>query len=404
MRVLYVHHRPEAGGAPTSLALLIEAVGNRVEALVVCPDGPAAEQFRAAGARVRVIPIAAYTLSWRTNYRGARRALLGPELLRLLPHLRALRRAIREFDPDVVHLNEVALLPAAWLARRMGRPVVWHARVSLPAGDAASTRLLQRWIARLATVAVAINEDVAASLGTGANVRVVNNPVRIPAEIPVDGEPEAKRALGLDPGRPAVGMVSNLYASKGWRDAVKATASLVRDGRAVQLALVGRAVRPREWFASRRGRLLAAVGGLENTEIELERSLVDLGASGDVTVVPFQSDVAAVYRALDLVVFPSRGPEVGRPVLEGQAFGRAVVTTGSAGGAGCIRDGVTGVLATPGDPESLAAAIGELLADPERRREIGSAARRHAEQTYALPVIADRMLEIYRHAVHEHDR
>src|SRR5207248_2037813 len=39
-RVLYVHHRPQLGGAPASLAELITHLDERYEPHVFCPDGP----------------------------------------------------------------------------------------------------------------------------------------------------------------------------------------------------------------------------------------------------------------------------------------------------------------------------------------------------------------------------
>jgi hypothetical protein len=40
-----VHHRPQLGGAPSSLAQLIANLDRRFEPHVYCPDGPAARLF-----------------------------------------------------------------------------------------------------------------------------------------------------------------------------------------------------------------------------------------------------------------------------------------------------------------------------------------------------------------------
>ena len=53
------------------------------------------------------------------------------------------------------------------------------------------------------------------------------------------------------------------------------------------------------------------------------------------------------------------------------------------------------VLVPPGDPDALAAAVIDVLADEERRVEMGRAARVHALANYAWDDIARRLEETY---------
>ena len=87
IRVLFVHHRSELGGAPTSLSYLIRHLGPEFEPHIYCPAGPAAELFAAAGARVHSGPVAAFTHIWASVYRGRRWLLFVRELMRLPAHL-----------------------------------------------------------------------------------------------------------------------------------------------------------------------------------------------------------------------------------------------------------------------------------------------------------------------------
>jgi glycosyltransferase involved in cell wall biosynthesis len=55
-----------------------------------------------------------------------------------------------------------------------------------------------------------------------------------------------------------------------------------------------------------------------------------------------------------------------------------------------VRDGETGLLCEPGNPDDLAAKLARLLEDPALRRRLGAAGRQRFEEHYAWPVIIDR--------------
>jgi glycosyltransferase involved in cell wall biosynthesis len=399
LRVLYVHHRPEGGGAPKSLALMIEHLNGRVDPMVLCPAGAAAEQFAHAGARVATAPAAVFTHLWSSSYHGARWALLSREGLVLGAHLSALRRLIRSFRPHLVHLNDAPLLPAALMTARTGVPVVWHLRSCLPGITDRRSRYIRRQIERVARIAIAIDHDVADSYALDPPAVVVNNPVEIPAAVSPDGDPRAKQRLGIDPTLPAVGLLGYVYAVKGWPDLLHAVATLERRGRAVQIAIVGGPIRPASWFATARGHAIARLAALEDAETALADTARRLGISDRVHLLGFRTAVDDVYRALDVVCFPSRGAGLGRPVLEGQAYAKAIVAAGSSQGGGIVENGRTGLLVPSGDVGALADALDRVLADHDLRVRLGSAARAHAEDSYSPGAVATRIAELYDEAL-----
>ena len=108
--------------------------------------------------------------------------------------------------------------------------------------------------------------------------------------------------------------------------------------------------------------------------------------------VPFTPDIAELYRASAVVIAPSQGPEIGRPVLEGAASGVAVIATGTQTGGGIVEPGRTTIVVENVGADVLAEATTELLSDPERRAAIGAAARAHAERMFD-PVTNTRKVE-----------
>src|SRR5881392_3120270 len=271
--ILFVHHRSELGGAPESLSYLIRELDRgRFEPHVYCPPGPAADLFREAGAIVHTGAVAGFTHIWASTYRGRRWLLFGRELARLPSHARQFRRTLRQQRFELVHLNDSPLIPAAWLARREGLPVVWHLRSALPDGGRdRRSAFVRAAIRRLATTSIAINHDVGDVFGVGSTV--VPNSVDLERFRPGARE-EAKAAIGLPSERPVVSYFGFIYPSKGFEEFIEAAALLRDRGLDASYLIVGGAVRGEEFFRTVIGRGLQLADLTRNYESEAKR-LVD---------------------------------------------------------------------------------------------------------------------------------
>ena len=101
--------------------------------------------------------------------------------------------------------------------------------------------------------------------------------------------------------------------------------------------------------------------------------------------------------AADVFCFPSQREGFGLPVLEAMAQGTAVIT--SAGTATEEVIGDAGVLIDPSDPDALAAALDELLGDPDRRARLAEAGRRRAVEQFDPRRHGIALEALYREAV-----
>ena len=392
-RILYVHHRSELGGAPTSLSYIIRNLDrDRFDPHVFCPPGPAADLFREVGATVHTGTVACFTHIWASVYRGRRWLLLLRELSWLPAHLIAFRRVLRSYRFDIVHLNDSPLIVAGWLARCEGIPVLWHLRSALPDdGTSLRSRFIRHSLRTLATTTIAINKDVAESFGVGSDV--VHNTVDLERFRP-GSKSDARHALGLDPERLVITFFGFLYPSKGFQAFINAAGEIIRARPETMFMIVGGAVRGEEFFRTPLGRVLNLFGLARNYDRETRRLITHFGIDDHVAVVPFTPDTALRYQASDIVISPSRGPELGRPVIEAAATGVPVVATGSRTGGGVLIDGATGVLSEHSVP-ALVQTITSLIDDPARRETLGKAARRHAERTFDPAVTTRRIEAIY---------
>jgi glycosyltransferase involved in cell wall biosynthesis len=144
------------------------------------------------------------------------------------------------------------------------------------------------------------------------------------------------------------------------------------------------------------GRQLAIVGPIRDEKYgaTLHALVTELSIGDDVVFtggVPLDETVR-FYRAADVFVYPSFNETFGLPILEAMACGCPVVTSDTsampetAGGAA--------VLASPGDPVSIARAIGEAIGGRDRLRDAG---RRRAGQ-FTWGATAASTLDVYREA------
>ena len=166
-----------------------------------------------------------------------------------------------------------------------------------------------------------------------------------------------------------------------------------RDGRdpdrPVRLISVGRAVEKKgydvllqalaELPAGLNWHLTHIGGGELRDQLRAQADRLGLSARIDWRGAQAQADVLAAYRASDLFVLASRiaadGDRDGLPnvLMEAQSQGLACLATDVSAIPELIRDGETGRLVPPGDPDALAAALAELIRDPARRQALGQA-------------------------------
>jgi len=90
--------------------------------------------------------------------------------------------------------------------------------------------------------------------------------------------------------------------------------------------------------------------------------------------------LASLYASADLFVFPSTTDTFGNVVLEAQASGIPVIVTDSGGPQENIVPGKTGIVVKGDDEESLLDGMRRMVAQPERLRGMGRAARAYAEK------------------------
>jgi glycosyltransferase involved in cell wall biosynthesis len=130
----------------------------------------------------------------------------------------------------------------------------------------------------------------------------------------------------------------------------------------------------------------------------LRRLADNLGLDSAQVFLGARQDIGALLETLDVVVIPSLSESFSMVALEAMRAARPVVAAAVGGLPEVVRDGETGLLATPASPDSLSEKIGMLLVDPELRRRLGARGRQVLKEEHTPALMVARTLDAYRAA------
>jgi len=222
-------------------------------------------------------------------------------------------------------------------------------------------------------------------------VKVVYNGIDLSSWARVE-DPDTVRALGMDPDRPSVVFVGRITRQKGLPYLLRAARLLPPE---VQLVLCAGAPDTAEIMAEVEG-LVAELRETRDGVVWIDRHLP-------------RHELCALLSAATTFVCPSVYEPLGIVNLEAMACGAPVVGTATGGIPEVVAHGITGTIVpldqlddgtgTPTDPETfvrdLAAALTDMISDPDRARRLGEAGRQRAEQEFSWLAIAERTRALY---------
>lgn len=105
--------------------------------------------------------------------------------------------------------------------------------------------------------------------------------------------------------------------------------------------------------------------------------------------------LAALYAATDLYVWPAVNEAYGMALLEAQAAGLPVLSVRTRGVPDIVEHGVTGWLTPDDAPATMADAIGHLLADRDQRQRMAAAAPLRVQQVLSMDAAQARLKTLF---------
>lgn len=272
-----------------------------------------------------------------------------------------LREAIAAFEPDLVHCW---MRRAASLMPPTDKPVIgWFGGYYDPRRFARATHF------------VGVSPDIVDHMVANGVPR--SRAHYVPTFPTLDGAPAVNRAHNATPADVVLLLtLSRLHEKKGLDTFLEALARLP--------GCFG-------WIA-----------GDGPLEADLKALAARLGVADRVRFLGWRTDRAALLRAADICLLPSRWEPFGTVMLEAWAAGTPLVAATSQGPSALIEDGRNGLLVPIDDAGALADAVRRIIADPTLESRLIEHGRSDYQRNFTRKAVTERMIALYREIIAEH--
>ena len=288
---------------------------------------------------------------------------------------RSLTELVRNFGPDVLHLND------AWIAGLffirgaatgdLPRVLTLHSVIRAAGRDGLQARLVADADRVVAVSHAQGNAAQATMPALESKLSIIPNALPLPDFTPTEWSFS----------QPMMLCVGRLRPEKGFDVAIRAMAGLRGKGIAARLVIAG-----------------------DGTEKNPLQSLaIELGVSEQVEFCGWITPdaVSSLIGTATIVLVPSRWAEpFGLVALQAAQMGRPTIASRIGGLPEIVEHGETGILVAPDNADALCEAIQFLLSDPHNARRMGSNALDLARTKFDFQVLVDRYEDVLTQAQH----
>ncbi|MCP4574633.1 MAG: glycosyltransferase family 4 protein [bacterium] len=253
--------------------------------------------------------------------------------------------------------------------------------------DSAFRAALRRWayreILKRQAATVAVSEQVRTSLlrdlglseRAAGDLEIITNGVRLAEPISKSAGTEVRRDLGVPEDAVLVVAAGRHDEQKNFRDLIEAARILeTRDLPEWRLVIAGD------------GPLLA----------DHRQAVQRRGLTGRVSLPGTVMNLSDILGSADIFALSSLWEGLPLVLLEAMSSRLAVVGNRIAGVGEVIVEGDSGLMADPGDPDSLAGCLSELISSRDLRQRLASSARKTVEERFDFERVVDQVVDLYR--------
>lgn len=294
-------------------------------------------------------------------------------------------RPVREFRPDIIHIDEepwsLSALQFALSGARIGAKILFCSFQNIFKQYPPPFSLFERIVFDKSSCAVVRSEgirDVLLKKSYLKRIFVIPWAVELERFYPRNMS-VLRRKLGLNSS--VVGYIGRLTEEKGVIDFVRSLFILSKKGAKFQSLIIG--------------------SGTHQEKVK--RTVDNLGIDCLIKIIPVvpHNEISKYYNCIDILVVPSRTTkswkeQFGRVLIEAMACGVPVIGSSSGEIPNIIRKTGGGLIFPEKNTKDLAEKICELLKNDGKRKELGKKGHEKVIKLYSYEVVAKKFYELYR--------
>jgi glycosyltransferase involved in cell wall biosynthesis len=363
MNILFLHSSSDLYGASKILLAVNESCTKKGHecTVVLSEDGPLATKLESLGAKIVIL-----------NLGILRRQYLNPAgmLNRLVANYKAYRSLIalcKTQNINLIYSNTTGVIAGVFVAAKLGIRHIWHIHEIIE-----KPYLLFRILSRL------INTKNNQSIAVSEAVKTHWSKFVAPSKIDVlyngvdywlfeNTISDVRQSLNISPNTILIGMMGRVHFWKGQDYFVNIAGEIIKTHKNVHFLMVG-----------------DAFAGYEYLHYNINKLIDANKLTGHITQLPYRSDIANIYGAMDVFILPSLLPDPAPLVVtEAMAAGLPVVATRQGGAVEMIENNVSGLLIPINNAPAAAAIIEPLLMNETYRKDMGAQAKKRMQEKFS---------------------
>ena len=289
-------------------------------------------------------------------------------------------RYLKNGEFDILHAHLALADSLGRIAgRKAGVPVLmttehgkhlWKGRLYL---------MMEKWLARSTDMRICVSDDIARIRvnregSPEEKLTVIPNSVdTAPFRGAVKGRAAVMAEFGWDVEDPLIVTVGRLVVAKDYPSLVEMVYYLKDEFPGVRCLIAGD------------GPCLG----------EVEEAVKRFGVSENISLPGARNDIPDLLSVCDVFVLSSVREGLPVALLEAMASGCAIASTNVGGIPEAVKDGESALLVSPGEPRTLAGAVGRLLSGRELGARLGENASRIIDERYSASAITREIEDIY---------
>ena len=363
MNILFLHSSSDLYGASKILLAVNESCNKKGHecTVVLSEDGPLATKLESLGAKIVIL-----------NLGILRRQYLNPAgmLNRLVANYKAYRSLIalcKTQNINLIYSNTTGVIVGVFVAATLGIRHIWHIHEIIEK-PYLLFRILSRLIDTKNNQSIAVSEAVKTHwtkfvapskidvLYNGVDYWLFENTVS-----------DVRQSLNISPNTILIGMMGRVHFWKGQDYFVNIAGEIIKSHKNVHFLMVG-----------------DAFAGYEYLHDNINKLIDANKLTGHITQLPYRSDIANIYGAMDVFILPSLLPDPAPLVVtEAMAAGLPVVATRQGGAVEMMENNVSGLLIPINNAPAAAAIIEPLLINETFRKDMGAQAKKRMQEKFS---------------------